>query len=195
MLPLKPLRFNKTVRCVSLGTETLGHGHSSLDCVFVKIKTPLFTLVLDCKTTPTEWKVVSDQTWICPATVRACAHAAALTVMSTNHAPGEAPHVVEVKDQRLSAFLVSLLLGVSVQLSSVLKQVQQCNAFKPRQLGLLGKIWVHHFLMFFRFPSPLCSVFSCTWECPPSEVSSSSTGSSSSSRQSNTTQMSHTSEG
>ena len=113
---------------MSLGTETLGHGHSSLE------KT-LFTLILDCET-PTEWKWVSDQTWICPATVRACAHAAALTVMSTNHAPGEAPHVVEVKDQRLSAFLVSLLLGVSVQLSSVLKQVQQCNTFNlPRHLS------------------------------------------------------------
>merc|ERR1719295_1599262 len=67
--------------------------------------------------------------WICSATVRACAHAAALTVMSTNHAPGEAPHVVEVKDQRLSAFLVSLLLGVSVQLSSVLKQVPFATLF------------------------------------------------------------------
>ena len=63
--------------------------------------------------------------WICSATVRACAHASALTVMSTNHAPGEAPHVVEVKDQRLSALLVSILLGVSVLLSSALKQVSQ----------------------------------------------------------------------
>lgn len=61
--------------------------------------------------------------WICSATVRACAHVAALTVFSTNHAPGEAPKVVEVKDQRLSAFMVSILLGLSVLLSGVLKQV------------------------------------------------------------------------
>ena len=35
--------------------------------------------------------------WICAATVRGVAHVSALTVMSTTHAPGEAPHVVEVK--------------------------------------------------------------------------------------------------
>ena len=35
--------------------------------------------------------------WICAATVRGVAHVSALTVMSTNHAPGEAPHIVEVK--------------------------------------------------------------------------------------------------
>ena len=35
--------------------------------------------------------------WICAATVRGVAHVGALTVMSTNHAPGEAPHIVEVK--------------------------------------------------------------------------------------------------
>ena len=61
--------------------------------------------------------------WICAATVRAVSHVSALTVMSTTHAPGEAPHVVEVKDQRLSASLVSIILGLSVLLSPVLKQV------------------------------------------------------------------------
>ena len=35
--------------------------------------------------------------WICAATVRGVAHVSALTVMSTTHAPGEAPHIVEVK--------------------------------------------------------------------------------------------------
>ena len=35
--------------------------------------------------------------WICAATVRAVSHVSALTVMSTTHAPGEAPHIVEVK--------------------------------------------------------------------------------------------------
>ena len=37
--------------------------------------------------------------WICAATVRACSHVSALTVMSTTHAPGEAPKVVEVKGE------------------------------------------------------------------------------------------------
>merc|ERR1712024_100462 len=60
--------------------------------------------------------------WICAATVRAVSHVSALTVMSTTHAPGEAPHVVDVKDQRLSASLVSIILGLSVLLSPVQKQ-------------------------------------------------------------------------
>ena len=40
--------------------------------------------------------------WICAATVRGMAHVSALTVMSTTHAPGETPKVLDVKDQRLS---------------------------------------------------------------------------------------------
>ena len=38
--------------------------------------------------------------WICAATVRAVSHVSALTVMSTNNAPGEPPKIVGVKDQR-----------------------------------------------------------------------------------------------
>ena len=49
--------------------------------------------------------------------------------MSTNHAPGEQPHIVEVKDQRLSFFLVSLVLGFSVLLSTVLKLVPYAVLF------------------------------------------------------------------
>ena len=61
--------------------------------------------------------------WICAATVRACAHVSALTVWSTTHAPGEAPKIVEVKDQRVSHLMVSVMLGLSVLLSPALKQV------------------------------------------------------------------------
>ena len=49
--------------------------------------------------------------------------------MSTNHAPGEQPHIVEVKDQRLSFFLVSLVLGFSVLLSTVFKLVPYAVLF------------------------------------------------------------------
>ena len=35
--------------------------------------------------------------WICAATVRGIAHVSALTVMSTTHAPGEQPYIVQVK--------------------------------------------------------------------------------------------------
>ena len=43
--------------------------------------------------------------------------------MSTTHAPGEQPKIENVKDQRLSFLLVSVLLGVSVALGPVLKFV------------------------------------------------------------------------
>ena len=67
--------------------------------------------------------------WICAATVRAMAHVSSLTIMSTNHAPGEQPHIVEVKDQRLSFLLVSLLLGVSVLLGPLLNKVPYAVLF------------------------------------------------------------------
>lgn len=35
--------------------------------------------------------------WQCVATVRSVSHVSALTVMSTTHAPGDKPHIVEVK--------------------------------------------------------------------------------------------------
>jgi len=35
--------------------------------------------------------------WVCAATVRSVAHVSAVTVMSTTHAPGEKPHIIEVK--------------------------------------------------------------------------------------------------
>lgn len=35
--------------------------------------------------------------WMSAATVRSVAHVAALTVMSQTHAPGQKPHIIEVK--------------------------------------------------------------------------------------------------
>ena len=67
--------------------------------------------------------------WICAATVRGMAHVSALTVMSTTHAPGETPKVLEVKDQRLSGFVVSLLIGISIYLSPLLKHIPYAVLF------------------------------------------------------------------
>merc|ERR1719431_1129706 len=61
--------------------------------------------------------------WICAATVRSVSHVSALTVMSTTHVPGEAPKVIGVRDQRVTATMVSILIGVSVLLAPILKQV------------------------------------------------------------------------
>ena len=67
--------------------------------------------------------------FICAATVRAMAHVSALTVMSTTHAPGESPKVVEVKDQRLSSLIVAVLIGVSIYLSPLLKHIPYAVLF------------------------------------------------------------------
>lgn len=49
--------------------------------------------------------------WLCAATVRSVSHLASLTVMSRTHAPGQAPYVTEVKEQRLTSFLVAAMIG------------------------------------------------------------------------------------
>ena len=61
--------------------------------------------------------------WICAATVRAVSHVSALTVMSTTNVPGESPKVIGIRDQRLTAFTVSVLLGISVVMAPILKLV------------------------------------------------------------------------
>ncbi|KAJ8974750.1 hypothetical protein NQ317_017020 [Molorchus minor] len=61
--------------------------------------------------------------WLCAAAVRSIVHTSALTVMSRTHAPGEKPHLIEVKEQRLSALVVSILVGLSVFMSKLLRLV------------------------------------------------------------------------
>ena len=67
--------------------------------------------------------------WMCAATIRSVSHAAALTMMSTTYAPGEKPAVIGVHEQRLSALIVSIFLGLSVVLSAVLKQIPVAVVF------------------------------------------------------------------
>lgn len=50
--------------------------------------------------------------WQCAATVRSISHVSSLIVWSKTHAPGELPHIIEVKEQRLTSFLVSILVGM-----------------------------------------------------------------------------------
>ncbi|XP_028156778.1 anion exchange protein 2 [Ostrinia furnacalis] len=67
--------------------------------------------------------------WQCVATVRSVSHVSALTVMSTTHAPGDKPHIVEVKEQRLTGLLVSILCGVSVLAAGWLRLVPMAVLF------------------------------------------------------------------
>ena len=48
---------------------------------------------------------------ICAATVRTVSHVSALSVYSRDHAPGEKPKLEEVKEQRVTAFFVHILIG------------------------------------------------------------------------------------
>ncbi|XP_029169549.1 band 3 anion transport protein isoform X2 [Nylanderia fulva] len=61
--------------------------------------------------------------WCCAASVRSLTHVSAVTVMSRTHAPGDKPHIVEVKEQRVSALLVAILIGVSVLMAPLLRRV------------------------------------------------------------------------
>ncbi|XP_050361182.1 anion exchange protein 2 isoform X2 [Nymphalis io] len=67
--------------------------------------------------------------WQCVATVRSVSHVSALTIMSTTHAPGDKPHIVEVKEQRLTGLLVAFLVGISVLASSWLRLVPMAVLF------------------------------------------------------------------
>ncbi|XP_046676842.1 band 3 anion transport protein isoform X2 [Homalodisca vitripennis] len=67
--------------------------------------------------------------FMCAATVRSVAHVSAVTVMSRTHAPGDKPHIIEVKEQRLSALMVSILVGVSVSLAPLLRLVPMAVLF------------------------------------------------------------------
>ncbi|KAK6165534.1 hypothetical protein SNE40_022447 [Patella caerulea] len=61
--------------------------------------------------------------WMCAATVRTIAHVSSLSVMSRTHAPGEKPRLIEVKEQRLTGILVSVMIGVSLTMGSLLRAI------------------------------------------------------------------------
>ncbi|CAH1788172.1 unnamed protein product [Owenia fusiformis] len=60
---------------------------------------------------------------VCSAAVRTVAHVSSLTIMSKTHAPGEQAKIVEVKEQRVTNVAVHLMIGVSVLMGPVLRQV------------------------------------------------------------------------
>uniref|UniRef100_A0A672UR57 Anion exchange protein n=1 Tax=Strigops habroptila TaxID=2489341 RepID=A0A672UR57_STRHB len=61
--------------------------------------------------------------WLSATTVRTITHANALTVMSKATAPGEKSQILEVKEQRISGFLVAVLIGVSILMEPILKYI------------------------------------------------------------------------
>ncbi|XP_069502104.1 anion exchange protein 2 isoform X2 [Ambystoma mexicanum] len=61
--------------------------------------------------------------WLAAATVRSVTHANALTVMSKAVAPGDKPKIQEVKEQRVTGLLVAVLVGLSIVIGEVLRQI------------------------------------------------------------------------
>ena len=61
--------------------------------------------------------------WMCATPVHTLSHFHALTVISTNHAPGEHPHLIGVKEQRLTNIVIHLLIGFTVLLSPVMRLI------------------------------------------------------------------------
>lgn len=61
--------------------------------------------------------------WLTAATVRSVTHVNALTVMSKATAPGEKPKIQEVKEQRLTGLMVSVLVGMSIVMTNVLRLI------------------------------------------------------------------------
>uniref|UniRef100_A0A3B4CVF3 Anion exchange protein n=1 Tax=Pygocentrus nattereri TaxID=42514 RepID=A0A3B4CVF3_PYGNA len=61
--------------------------------------------------------------WLAAATVRSVTHTNALTVMSKAVAPGDKPRIQEVKEQRVTGLLVAVLVGLSIVIGDVLRQI------------------------------------------------------------------------
>ena len=61
--------------------------------------------------------------WMCATPVHTLSHFHALSILSTNHAPGEHPHLIEVKEQRFTNIVIHLLIGVTVLLSPVMRLI------------------------------------------------------------------------
>ncbi|XP_046707207.1 anion exchange protein 2a isoform X1 [Silurus meridionalis] len=61
--------------------------------------------------------------WLAAATVRSVTHANALTVMSKAVAPGDKPRIQEVKEQRVTGFLVAVFVGLSIVIGDVLRKI------------------------------------------------------------------------
>ncbi|XP_058888046.1 anion exchange protein 3-like isoform X6 [Acipenser ruthenus] len=61
--------------------------------------------------------------WLTAATVRSITHVNALTVMSKATAPGEKPKIREVKEQRVTAMMVAVLVGLSIVMADILRLI------------------------------------------------------------------------
>ncbi|EDO31793.1 predicted protein [Nematostella vectensis] len=59
--------------------------------------------------------------WMCATPVHTVSHLHALMVHSTNHAPGEHPQLLEVKEQRVTNIIIHVLIGLTMLLAPVIR--------------------------------------------------------------------------
>uniref|UniRef100_G1NWM9 Anion exchange protein n=1 Tax=Myotis lucifugus TaxID=59463 RepID=G1NWM9_MYOLU len=67
--------------------------------------------------------------WLSATTVRSVTHANALTVMGKASAPGAAAQIQEVKEQRISGLLISVLVGLSILMGPILSHIPMAVLF------------------------------------------------------------------
>lgn len=111
--------------------------------------------------------------WFVAATVLSISHVNSLKVASESTAPGEQPHFLGIREQRVTGFMIFTLMGCSVFLTSVLK-VRVFTAALPASftdsltdslhlsLPLCLSLSLHH-CSSFRCPSSMAS--SSLWVC------------------------------
>eukprot|EP00794_Sanderia_malayensis_P010924 gene10924-12085_t len=61
--------------------------------------------------------------WMCASPVNSLSHFHTLTILSSTHAPGTNPFIVEVKEQRVTNMLIHLLIGGSVLFIPMLQRI------------------------------------------------------------------------
>lgn len=58
-----------------------------------------------------------------------CVHQIIIILDCRTHAPGESPHITDVKEQRISGFFVSLMVGLSVTMAPILRLIPMSVLF------------------------------------------------------------------
>ncbi|XP_059812609.1 solute carrier family 4 member 1b (Diego blood group) isoform X1 [Hypanus sabinus] len=67
--------------------------------------------------------------WLSATTVRTVTHCNALTVMSKSVPPGHKPQIQEVKEQRITGFAVAILIGLSILIGNILRNIPLAALF------------------------------------------------------------------
>ncbi|XP_068179018.1 sodium bicarbonate cotransporter 3-like isoform X2 [Antennarius striatus] len=96
--------------------------------------------------------------WFVAATVLSISHVNSLKVESECAAPGEQPKFLGIREQRVTSFLIFILMGCSVFMTSALKQLEMMGTSDRRDVFLP--------VCFSSSRCPSSTESSSTWACP-----------------------------